>query len=29
MSLDVLAVNAGALVLVALIAWYFKLFRRD
>ena len=29
MSLDVLLVNAGALVLVALIAWYFKLVRRD
>lgn len=28
-SLDVVAVNLGALILVGLIAWYFRLFRRD
>jgi len=28
-SVDVVAVNLGALILVGLIAWYFRLFRRD
>lgn len=27
-TLDVVLVNGGALVLVGLIAWYFRLFRR-
>ncbi len=29
MTLDVLLVDGGALVLVGLIAWYFRLFRRS
>ena len=28
-GLDVLLVDLGALVLIALIIWYFRLFRRD
>jgi hypothetical protein len=28
MSLDVLLVNLGALALVGLVIWYFRLFRR-
>ena len=28
MSLDQLGVNLAAILLVALIAWYFRLFRR-
>lgn len=29
MTVDVLLVDLGALVLVGLIAWYFRLFRRS
>jgi hypothetical protein len=28
MRMDVLLVNLGALVLIALVAWYFRLFQR-
>jgi len=28
MALDTILVNLGALVVVALIIWYFRLFRR-
>jgi hypothetical protein len=28
LSLDVLLVNLGSLVLVGLVVWYFRLFRR-
>ena len=28
-SMDVVAVNLGALILVGLIVWYFRLFKRD
>jgi len=29
MPLDVLLVDLGALVLIGVIAWYFRLFRRS
>jgi len=29
MALDVILVNLGALVVVGLIVWYFRLFRRS
>jgi hypothetical protein len=29
MTLDVLLVNLGALLVVGLIVWYFRLFKRD
>jgi len=29
MAPDVILVNLGALVVVGLIIWYFRLFRRD
>jgi hypothetical protein len=28
MRMDVLLVNLGALVLIGLVAWYFRLFQR-
>lgn len=29
MTMDVVAVNVGAVLLMGAIAWYFRLFRRD